>query len=62
MTGEEQRRMNELCMRIAVEQSHVQIVRLIREFKELLDAQEKRLRPPAIENTLNYSAAKPMGM
>jgi hypothetical protein len=47
MTADEQRRMHELCMRIAVEQSHVQMVRLIREFKELLDAQEKRLRPPA---------------
>jgi hypothetical protein len=61
MTAEEQRRMYKLCGQIAVEQSHVQIIRLIRELNLLLDSQEKRLKPPAIEKTLNYSAAKPKG-
>ena len=59
MTAEEQRRMYELCGHIAVEQSHVQIVRLIRDLNVLLDSEEKRLRPPVLEKTLNRPPAKP---
>ena len=59
MTAEEQRRMYELCGQIAVEQSHVQVLRFIRELNVLLDSQEKRLRPPVLEKTLNRPPAKP---
>jgi hypothetical protein len=51
--------MYELCGHIAVEQSHVQIVRLIRDLNVLLDSEEKRLRPPMLGKTLNYLPAKP---
>jgi len=50
MTDKEQRRMHELCMQIAIEKNYTQMVRLVREFKDLLDAQEQRLKPVVRQN------------
>ena len=45
MTNEERQRMVELCRQIAVEEDSCEMIELVRELNDVLEAKEKRLRP-----------------
>ena len=44
MTNEERQRMVELCRQIAVEEDSCEMIELVRELNDVLEAKEKRLR------------------
>jgi hypothetical protein len=45
MTNEERQRMLELCQQIAVEEDYCRMIGLVGELNDVIEAEEKRLRP-----------------